>query len=121
MSFLSIFYHGLHLLVIGLNAFGWTLPRLRLPSFICQLLTLACWVGFGLFKGWWGFCPLTYLHWQELESLGVMNLPQNYITYIVKLWFGVNMNSDFAAGLVAGVFGMALMINISLLRRKVSR
>ena len=117
MSTMSIVYHILHLIVIALNAFGWTVPRLRVPSFICQLLTLSCWMGFGIVKGWWGFCPLTYLHWQELESMGVMNLPQNYITYIVKLWFGWHMNSDFAAGLVAGCFGMAVLINITLLRK----
>lgn len=106
-------------MVIAINMLGWTLPKLRLPTLVCQMLTLACWVGFGVVKGWWGFCPLTYWHWQLLESMGAIGLPNNYITYIAKQWLGLRMSNDFSAGLVLGCFSMAVLTNILLLRKKI--
>jgi hypothetical protein len=118
MLLLSIFFHVLHVSVIALNIFGWAFPRLRRWALACQAITLICWVGFGLLKGWWGFCPLTYWHWEVLRELGAGELPSNYISYIALYWFNLPLSDDFAAGLILGCFSMAVLINLKLLSTK---
>lgn len=113
---LNIAFHAIHLAVIALNMLGWMMPRLRRITLLCQAVTLACWVGFGFARGWWGYCPLTDWHWQVLRSLGKTELPTNYISYIAQEWAGLTLEHGMASGLVAGCFGMAVLVNLYLLR-----
>ena len=118
MLLLSMLLHVLHLAVIGLNMLGWMCARTRKLSLAIQCITIACWAGFGIAKGWWGFCPLTYWHWQVLRELGAGELPSNYISYIALYWFNIPLSHDFASGLILGCFSMAVLINVMLLRSK---
>lgn len=113
--------HGLHLTVVGLNMFGWMVPRVRVLSALVQIGTLACWVGFGVVNGWWGYCPLTDWHWHALQQQGVTHLPPNYISYILEQWAGVTLPYATVTGLIAGCLGMAVLINGYLLLQRRSR
>jgi len=114
---IGIAYHVVHLTVIFLNVAGWSVARLRTWSFACQAITLSCWVGFGIAKGQWGFCPLTEYHWRHLRGQGEVGLPGNYVAYIFDRWLGLPMSDGFAAGLVLGCFAMAVAINLYLLKQ----
>jgi hypothetical protein len=103
--------HVLHLAVMFLNTLGWMWPRLRLASLAMQLITVSCWVGFGLAKGWWGYCILTDWHWQVKTALGETDLPINYPAYILENWLGLAVSSDFSSGLILGTFAMAVLVN----------
>lgn len=111
LIFYNYAFHALHLAVIGLNLFGWTVPRLRVVTFLMQLITIGCWVGFGVVKDWWGYCPLTDWHWEVLAALGNEPAQNNYIAYILAQWAGLYLPNAMVQGLIIGSFTMAVLAN----------
>lgn len=117
----DIALHIIHITVIAGNVLGWMWPRARMACLVIQSVTLACWVGFGLAQGWWGYCPLSSWHWDIKLALGEENLPANYLTYIFSNWFHLHLSDDFLSGLILGLFSMAVAANLFLIlsaRRK---
>jgi len=115
---LNLLLHALHLLVIGANCFGWLWRAARVWVLALQLATLGSWVGFGILKGWWGYCPLTDWHWDVKRVMGETGLPRDYISYVLNNWFGLYPNPELLPLLIFGCFGLALGINCWLLLRK---
>jgi hypothetical protein len=112
---LNIIFHGLHFVLIGINCFGWMSKKLRKITLVCQLLTLSSWVGFGMAKGWWGYCPLTDLHWQVKKRLGENYLPADYVSYLLEHGFGITLPQDFISGLILGAFTLSFIVTVYLL------
>jgi hypothetical protein len=108
-------YHLLHMAVVAINLFGWMSRKSRVPTLILQGVTFCCWIGFGLAKGWWGYCPLTDWHWQLKSNMGEAVLPNSYITYIFSNWFMLPINDEFATGLIVGAMALSVMANVYLM------
>lgn len=106
--------HGLmafHLLIIGINVFGWIAPRTRVLQRWVLLLTTLSWVGLGAFYGL-GYCFLTDWHWTVKRQLGEWALPPSYIQYILHNKWGFNF-PDFWVDVGTGtVFVLLLLITV---------
>ena len=87
LELLNIFFHILHISIIVFNLFGWIHSKTRKVHLIFGLLTFISWFGLGIFYGW-GYCPITDWHWQVQRNLGVHNMPNSYIKYLVDSIFG---------------------------------
>jgi hypothetical protein len=111
---LILFDHGLmfaHLVVIGINVFGWIWPRTRLLQRWTLLLTTLSWIGLGAFYGL-GYCFLTDWHWSVKRQLGERALPPSYIQYILHNKLGFNV-PDFWVDVGTGtVFVLVLLITV---------
>jgi Protein of Unknown function (DUF2784) len=102
---LDYFFLYFHFAVVLFNLFGWIWSKTRKWNLALLLLTGASWFILGIFYGI-GYCPLTAWHWTVLYKLGVTNLPNSYIKYIVFRIFGVN----FRDGLVDSYTGISFSI-----------
>jgi len=87
LELLNILFHIFHILLIVFNLFGWIFSKTRKAHLIFVLLTFVSWFGLGIFYGW-GYCPSTDWHWQIQQSLGVSDLPNSYIKYLIDAIFG---------------------------------
>jgi len=76
--------HGLHLVVLGWNVFGWMYRPWWPWHRLCVALTLASWVVLGLIVGRLGYCVLTDWHWRIRAALGARDLPDTYIAFLVR-------------------------------------
>lgn len=103
--------HGIHILIIALNLFGWMWPRTRRLGLISLVLTAACWFGLGFFYGF-GYCPLTDLQWEIKGALGQKELPGSYVSYLITHLTAWRPKSDFVDGMVAGSFFMAVIATL---------
>lgn len=101
----------LHLLVIGINMFGWIWPRTRPLQRWTLLLTTLSWLGLGAFYGL-GYCFLTDWHWSIKRQLGERALPPSFIQYILHNKLGFNF-SDFWVDVGTGsVFVLMVLITL---------
>ena len=62
---------------------GWTWSRTRRMSLAALVLTAVSWFGLGYWRGW-GYCLCTDWHWQVRRSLGDLDLPHNYIGFLIR-------------------------------------
>jgi len=108
---LSLVFHLIHLSVICVNLTGWIFRRMRRIHLIVVMLTLFSWIGLGYRYGF-GYCFLTDLHWQLLESQGVKNLPNSYIKYIADAVTGLNFNPTVVDICTGTAFAFAVVASI---------
>jgi len=111
--FLDFFFLIFHTILTLFNLLGWIWKKTRLANFISLLLTGFAWFGLGIFYGI-GYCPLTDWHWDVLEKLGVKNLPDSYITYIIQRLTGIRMNDQFVEAVTLICFIVALFMSVYL-------
>lgn len=100
-----------HLLVIGVNVFGWIPQRTRAWQRYTLLLTTLSWLGLGYFYGL-GYCFLTDWHWDIKRQLGEQNVPSSFIQYILRQklgWQVPDLTVDLATG---SVFALLLIITV---------
>lgn len=110
-KFLDIFFLLFHSSLIIFNLFGWFWRALRKANLITLILTGVSWFILGIFYGI-GYCPLTDLHWNVLEKLGVDDLPASYIKYLVDRMTGLNLDSQLVEVLTVTLFFLALFMSI---------
>lgn len=114
-AFWDSFFLYFHLGLTVFNLTGWIWPKTRTIHFIVTSLTLASWLGLGIFYGI-GYCPLTDLHWRVREKLGYTDMPASYIKFLVDYFTGWDVNAqlvDHAAAVsMAVVFGVSLYLQV---------
>lgn len=114
-KFLDLFFVVFHTVLIIFNLFGWIWHKTRLLNLITLLLTAASRFILGIFYGM-GYCFMTDWHWQVLHELGVYDLPNSYISYLVERITGTLPNQDLVDILtLAGLFlalGISVYLNI---------
>ncbi|WP_141733027.1 DUF2784 family protein [Oligoflexus tunisiensis] len=98
-----------HLLVIGINVFGWMWARTRRLHRWTLLLTTLSWLGLGAFYGW-GYCFLTDLHWSVKRELGERVLPHSFIQYVLHNKLGFNFPDAWVNNAAALVFLLLVLI-----------
>ena len=87
---LNIFFFVFHSTLILFNVLGWIVPKWRLLNFISLSITAFSWFGLGIWYGW-GYCFCTDWHWQVLKLLGVNEVSNSYIHFLVLKLTGINL------------------------------
>jgi len=110
-KFLDIFFVVFHTALIIFNLFGWIWKPTRRLNLITLLLTGASWFILGIFYGI-GYCPLTDWHWQVLHKLGIYDVPNSYVKYLVLRLTGVDLNAGLVDALTVSLFFIALTMSV---------
>lgn len=114
LSLLNILFHVLHLIVIGINLFGWIPRSTRVLHRWCVGITAACWLVIGpAMSGTLGYCPLTEWHWNVKTRMGETDLPSSYIDFLFRE-AGLILPHATVDKIVAVTFGTVAMITILL-------
>jgi hypothetical protein len=112
-QFLDIFFLVFHSALILFNLFGWIWKKTRKLNLITLSLTGLSWVGLGIFFGW-GYCFLTDWHWRVLQKLGISDLPDSYVQYLLGRILGIRISAIEADYLTGIFFLLALMLSVYL-------
>ena len=107
----DIFFTAFHTLLILFNLFGWIWKPLRRWHLATITLTLASWVILGIWYGW-GYCPLTDWHWDILRAMDKTNLPNSYITFILKRILGLDLNPNIVDTMTLSLALLAFAVSI---------
>lgn len=110
-KFLDIFFVVFHTALIIFNLFGWIWKPARRLNLITLLLTGVSWFILGIFYGI-GYCPLTDWHWQVLHKLGIYDVPNSYVKYLVLRLTGVDLNVGLVDALTVSLFFIALTMSV---------
>ena len=111
LNLVDHFLTALHLLIIGLNLFGWIWPATRRLHLWCVLLTAASWLGLGIWFGI-GYCPLTDWQWQVKSKLGETDLPNSFIKYWVDKVAGIDADPVLIDVITAITFVLVFLLAI---------
>ena len=123
MSFLQLLdvcfllFHSLWILLVVL---GWIWPRTRRLTLTALALTAISWFGLGYWRGW-GYCICTDWHWQVRRSLGELNLPHNYIGFLIREGTGLEIPDPVLEPVIAGAFLTSVAGGVGLTLRDRSR
>ena len=87
LDVLFLLFHSLWILLVVL---GWIWSRTRRLSLAALVLTAVSWFGLGYWWGW-GYCLCTDWHWQVRRALGDLDLPHNYIGFLIREGTGLEV------------------------------
>lgn len=108
---LDIIFIVFHTGLILFNLFGWIWEATRRWNLATLLITAFSWFILGIWYGF-GYCPCTDWHWQVRRELGYTDLPTSYITYLVELFTGIELNPTLVDTATAIFFFAALLISL---------
>ena len=111
LAFADGFFVIFHTCLILFNLFGWYWPTLRKWHLWSISLTFASWIILGIWYGW-GYCPLTDWHWEILQNRGVTDLPQSYISYLLKRITGLSFPDRWVDFSTVSLALLALVISL---------
>ncbi len=116
---LDLFFMIFHSALVLFNLFGWLWKKTRLANLITLGLTGASWSLLGIFYGP-GYCPLTDWHFRILEYLGVYNLPNSYMKYMIQRLFHVDLPAPLVdrATLIAFLIALGLSLYFNLRKKR---
>ena len=112
-AFLDKFFIIFHTLFALFNLFGWIWKKSRKINLLLLSLTLFSWLILGFWYGI-GYCPLTEWHWQIRYKLGLYDMPNSYIKFLLDTLTGYDWNEIFVDVGTGLAFGVALIISIIL-------
>lgn len=107
------FFMIFHSLLILFNLFAWLYKPLLKWHLAVLALTFASWSILGIWYGL-GYCPVTDWHFNILKALGVTDLPQSYISYLLQRLFDLHLADDVVDGLTLGCSLAALILSVYL-------
>jgi hypothetical protein len=122
---LDILFVVFHTSLIFFNLFGWVWRKVRKFNLITLLLTGGSWLFLGLIYGTPGYCPLTDWHFIILLKLGITDVPNSYVKYLMDRISGLNLNALLVDHITLYAFlaalGLSLFFNIrDLVTRKLN-
>lgn len=109
----NIAFFILHTALILFNVFGWMHARTRRWNLGTLLLTLASWVGMGLWKGM-GYCVCTDLHWRVREAMGIHETADSYLVLLIRTVSGWDPPLELVNEVAKWVFLFSLAMSIGL-------
>ena len=113
LAILNIVFFVFHTVLIVFNVFGWAHRKTRKWNLVTLLLTLASWVGMGMFYGM-GYCICTDWHWQVREAMGIEDTASSYIVLLVRNVSGWEPPGSLANEVAKWVFLSALAMSVGL-------
>ncbi|MBL6990071.1 MAG: DUF2784 domain-containing protein [Bacteriovoracaceae bacterium] len=108
---LDQFFIYFHLLFSLFNLFGWIFKKTRLLHLATLLITAFSWFILGIWYGI-GYCPLTDWHWQVRVKLGIYDMPNSYIKFLIDEITGMNSDANLVDNLVFTSFVVAVLCSI---------
>jgi len=111
--FLDKFFIIFHTFFALFSLFGWIWKNTRKINLFFLSLTFFSWLIVGIWYGI-GYCPLTEWHWQIRYDLGLYDMPNSYIKFLLDTLTGLDWNErlvDVGTGLA---FSASLIISIIL-------
>ena len=111
LTFFDASFFAIHILIIGFNLFGWTIPKFRKTHLWLVAATLFSWLILGIWKGW-GYCVLTDWHWDIKRELGEINLPNSFIKYLTNNILGFDWSSGTVDLITLGSFTLAIILSL---------
>lgn len=112
LATLNIAFFIAHTALILFNVFGWTHPRTRRWNLATLLLTLASWVGMGMWMGT-GYCVCTDLHWRVREAMGIRETADSYLVLLIRTVSGWDPPLALVNEVAKWVFLFSLAMSIS--------
>ena len=110
-KFLDILFVVFHTALIIFNLFGWIWKPTRRLNLITLLLTGASWFILGIFYGI-GYCPLTDWHWQVLHKLGIYDVPNSYVQYLIGRVTGLYLKPELADTFTVVFYFLAVVLSV---------
>jgi hypothetical protein len=110
-NILDIFFIVFHSALILFNLLGWLWRKTRIYNLITLSLTGASWLFLGLIYGTLGFCPLTDWHFRILNKLGITDLPDSYVKYLVERITGLKISATLVDQVTLYAFLAALLLS----------
>lgn len=120
LKFLDWFFILFHSALIIFNVFGWIFRQTRKINLFTLVFTGLSWSILGFWYGF-GYCPLTDFHWKVLYRLGVNDLPDSYIKYLIDRLAGTDLNPEFVDVITGIVYFAALTISVIINARDFKR
>lgn len=108
---LDITFIIFHTVLILFNLLGWIWKATRRWNLATLLITAFSWFVLGIWYGF-GYCPCTDWHWQVRRELGYSDLPSSYITFLIELLTGIEINPNLVDATTAVFFFSALLISL---------
>lgn len=105
------FFQGSHFLIILFILFGWIPRKTRRVHLVMVLLTAFSWFFLGIWYGW-GYCFWTDWHWKVQNKLGVQNLPDSYIKYLLDSITGLNLSTTLVDSATAVCFLLCALASL---------
>ena len=112
LHFLDTLLDFTHLLLIVFIAFGWIFPDYRKAHLFVVLITGCSWIIFGFEYGA-NNCILTNWHYQILQKMGEINLPETYTQYALKRFTGFTVPTHSALLLTRSSWLISLVLSLS--------
>jgi Protein of Unknown function (DUF2784) len=109
-SVLNHFFFVSHIAIIFFTLFGWIPLKTRRIHLALMILILFSWFILGIWYGW-GYCFWTDWHWKVQSELGIRNLPNSYITFLLNSIMGLDLNSDLVDVATATCFFICLELS----------
>jgi hypothetical protein len=110
-EFLNIFFIIFHTSLIIFNLFGWIWRRTRRINLLTLLLTAFSWLVPGIWLGI-GYCVFTDWHWRVRMAMGIRDMPNSYIKFLLNLLFGIDIDPGVVDILTAVCFTLAFLFSI---------
>lgn len=105
------FFLVFHTVLIIFNLTGWIWKPIRKWHLACILLTFVSWGVLGIWYGL-GYCPLTDWHWEVLRQRGESDLPDSYISYLLKRIVGLSPRGKIVNAFTLSFALVALLLSL---------
>ncbi len=102
-QFLNIFFFVFHTVFILFVLFGWVWKKARRVHLAAVGMTAFSWFGLGLFHGF-GYCFCTDWHWNVRYRLGLPEMPQSYVKFLILTLTGWDLNDGLVDAVTVAAF-----------------
>lgn len=110
-QFLDKFFIVFHTVIIFFNLFGWIWKKTRKLNLISLSATAFSWFFLGIWYGF-GFCFCTQWHWQVRMRLGMTDMPNSYVKFLIDEITGLDVHAGFVDTMTLVFFLLALAVSI---------
>jgi len=114
MTFLhgaDLFFFFFHTALIFFNLLGWIPRKTRRLNLFSLLLTGFSWFFLGIWHGF-GYCPCTEWHYQVRYRLGLFDMPDSYIDFLLQKLFSLHFPAGLVDVFTLGFFLLALFASL---------
>jgi len=112
-EFLNIFFFVFHSCLILFNLFGWIWNRTRKLNLFTLSATAFSWIVLGIWYGF-GYCPCTHWHWLVRREMGLLDMPNSYIKFLIDELIGIEFSASTVDLWTGILFFAAFSISIYL-------
>jgi hypothetical protein len=109
---LNLALHGVHLVVVGVNLFGWLFAATLRANVVVLGLTLLSWFGLGWRFGV-GYCLVTDLHWRLKRWVGERPHTDSWVKYALDAVSGRDLDAAAVERLTFALFFAGIACSVA--------